>query len=274
MKPRKVHELCDDLESFWFVLLFESLHFVKHNRPSGTMMPTLFDYVAVSPTTGTLGTGGTGKSVLYTRKKVFMTDTLKFDSAPFTALVRKMYLRFKALDAYYMAQGNGETPNDFLQENFRKMGSCADIKEIFEEALGSEEWPVSCDKVEDQYRPIGRSVSEQKDTIALSYASRSLVPPDEPSGGVKRKREEEEEGDTQTRGENGFGQNAPSWLGVDQPRFHSVMHVFVVVDALYLHTRVHVCNLVSCVFVPTTISRPLYILGKSLSPLTLVDGRS
>jgi len=199
-KPGKVHELCDDLESFWFVLLFEGLHFVKHNRPSGTMILTLFDYVAVSPTTGTL-TGGTGKFVLYTRKKALMTDTLKFDSAPFTALIRKMYLRFKALDAYYMAQGNGETPNEFLQENFRKMGSCADIKEILEEALGSEEWPVSCDKVEDQYRPIGRPASEQKDTIALSYASRSLMPPGEPSGGVKRKREEEEEGGTQIRAE-------------------------------------------------------------------------
>lgn len=138
MNPRKVHELCDDLESFWFVLLFEGLHFVKHNRPSGTMMPTLFDHVAVSSTTGTL-TGGTGKFILYTRNKILMTDTLKFDSAPFTALIRKMYLRFKALNAYYMAQDNKETPNDFLQENFRKMGSCTDIKELFEEALGSEE---------------------------------------------------------------------------------------------------------------------------------------
>jgi len=44
------------------------------------------------------------------------------------------------------------------------------------------------------------------------------------------------------------------------------MHVLVVVvDVLYLHTCIHVRNLVSCVFVPSTISRPLYILGKSLS---------
>jgi len=196
-KPGKVHELCDDLESFWFVLLFEGLHFVKHNRPGGIKMAHIFDQVGVSLTTG-IHTGGEGKNTLYTRYKDVMTDTLEFDSTPFTALVREMYLRFKYLNAYYVALNDGETPKDFLQENLRKLGSCADIKGLFEDALSSEEWPTTCDKAQDQYPPVKHLTPKQKDTIALSYVNRSLVPSGEPSG-VKRKREEEEEEEEDTQ---------------------------------------------------------------------------
>ena len=147
MRPGKVHELCDDLESFWFVLLFEGLHFVKHNEAS-IDMATIFDQASVSPITGN-HTGGLGKHTLYTSDVDLMTNTLEFGSKPFTTLARNMYLRFRSLDAYYMAQDGRETPSDFLQENFRRLGSCADITKLFEEALSSEGWPESCDKVKD-----------------------------------------------------------------------------------------------------------------------------
>ena len=49
--PGNIHELCDGLESFWFVLLFEGLHFVKHHKLSGIWMAIVFDYVdECSPT--------------------------------------------------------------------------------------------------------------------------------------------------------------------------------------------------------------------------------
>jgi len=190
LRPEKVHELCDDLESLWFVLLYEGLHFVKHNKPSGIRMTTIFDYVDVSPTTG-ICTGGMGKFHLYFNCGHIVNRVLDFESKPFTALVRKMYLRFKSLNASYMAQDDSETPSAFLQDNFRKLESCVDIKELFEEALSSEEWPASCDKVHDQYPPIGHLTPKQRDTIALSYANGSLVPSSEPPG-VKRKREEDD----------------------------------------------------------------------------------
>jgi len=47
------HELCDDRESFWFILLFESLHFVKHNKPDAIYTVAIFDYVDAILTTGT-----------------------------------------------------------------------------------------------------------------------------------------------------------------------------------------------------------------------------
>ena len=182
-----MHELCDDLESFWFVLLFEGLHFVKHNEAS-IDMATIFDQASVSPITGN-HTGGLGKHTLYTSDVDLMTNTLEFGSKPFTTLARNMYLRFRSLDAYYMAQDDRETPSDFLQENFRRLGSCADITKLFEEALSSEGWPESCDKVQDQYPPIRHLTPKQKDTIALSYVNCSLPPSSEP---LKRKREEED----------------------------------------------------------------------------------
>jgi len=190
-RPGKVHELCDDLESLWFVLLFEGLHYVKHNDPIGIKMATLFDYVDVCLKTGT-HTGGAGKHNLYTSDMGLMTRILKFDSNPFTTLVRQMYMLFKSLDAYYMAQDNEEMPSNYLKENVGKLDSCAEIERLLREALNSDEWPESCDKVEDQYPPIKHLTPKQKDTVALSYVNRSLVPSGEPSG-VKRKREEEDD---------------------------------------------------------------------------------
>jgi len=189
--PGKVHELCDELESLWFVLIFEGLHFVKHNKPSGMTMATIFDYMDVCLKTGT-HVGGLGKSNLYSNKTILMTRVLQFDSKPFTTLIRQIYRLFKSLDAHYTAQDNEEIPSDSIQENVRKLESCTEIERLLREALDSEGWPVSCDKVEDQYPPIKRLTSKQRDSFALSYASCSLVPPDEPFGG-KRKREEEDE---------------------------------------------------------------------------------
>ena len=143
-----MHELCDDLESFWFVLLFEALHFVKHTKPIGIKTTTLFDYIDVCLTTGN-HTGGVGKYVLYACDMDIMTNTLNFDSEPFTALVRDMYLRFKSLSAYYTALDSREMPRSSLLENFGKLGSCMDITRLFEGALSSEGWPESCDKVKD-----------------------------------------------------------------------------------------------------------------------------
>ena len=189
--PGKVHELRDDLESLWFVLLFEGLHFVKHNKPSGIKMASIFDHVDVSLTTGT-HTGGLGKHHLYTSSGNLMTKVLEFESKPFTTLTRQIYRLFKSLNAYYMAQDDEAMPSDPVEGNVRKLESCAEIQRLLKVALDSEEWPASCDKVQDQYPPIRRLTHQQKETVALSYANRSLMPSSAPSGG-KRKREEEDD---------------------------------------------------------------------------------
>ena len=85
-KPGKAHELCDNLESLWFVLLFEGLHFVQHNSPSDIDMAYIFDHVNVSPKTET-HKGGMGKILLYSHQKILVNEGLEFDSKPFTTLI-------------------------------------------------------------------------------------------------------------------------------------------------------------------------------------------
>jgi len=191
LRPGKVHELCDDLESIWFVLLFEGLHFLKHNRPGGINMAITFDQVGVSLITGN-HIGGLGKTHLYFTSDSVVDRTLRFESEPFTALVGQIYRLFQSFNAYYMARDMGQKPNDSQEESVRKLESCAEIKRLLGEALDSGGWPELCDKVQDQYPPIRHLTPEQKDTVALSYVNRALVPSGEPSG-AKRKREEEED---------------------------------------------------------------------------------
>ena len=188
--PGKVHELCDDLESFWFVLLFEGLHFVKHNEPGDIDMAIIFDQASVSPATGT-HTGGLGKLHLYLKNSRLMNRELKFESKPFTTLVRQIYRLFQSLNAHYLtqdlAEDNEGKSNDLYEKDAKKLESCGEIKRLLGEALNSGDWPEICDKVEDQYPPTRHLTPKQKDTIALSYANQPLISSLEPS---KRKREQ------------------------------------------------------------------------------------
>jgi hypothetical protein len=190
-KPGSVHELCDDLESLWFVLLYEGLHFVKHNKPYEIRMGILFDQVDVCEMTG-IHMGGLGKRDMYTAGGDLMTETLSFESKPFTTLVGQVYELFQTLNAYYLALRRRANPNkEGLDEPIvRKPSGCAEIQRLFQEALDTEGWPKSCDKVEDQYPPKKSLTPEEKENVAFSYVNYAVRQPDEPSG-TKRKREEE-----------------------------------------------------------------------------------
>ena len=183
-KPRKVHELCDDLESLWFVLLFEGLHSAKHNNPSGIDMAMLFDQEHVPPNTG-IPTGGVGKWYLYVTDPV-INEKLEFESKPFTVLVRGLYQLFQSLDEYYRASDRERAPSDFDLENVKKLENCGEIKRLLTEALDSDDWPEVRDKVDDQYPP--NLTPEQMDVVAMGFVNVRL-----PGGPSKRKRREEED---------------------------------------------------------------------------------
>ena len=185
----KVHELSDDLESHFFVLLFEGLHLVEHNSPGGVFMQEIFDHVNVDPKTGN-HTGGGGKVILYSTGSPIVNHQLEFTSKPFTALIRELYRLFKSLHQYHTAKEDDAEPNNSDAMNVKKLEGCTDIAALFDKALKSEEWPTECDKALDQYPPTNRLKPEEKDTVALSYVNKSVRP--EPSSG-KRKRELEPE---------------------------------------------------------------------------------
>jgi hypothetical protein len=162
----KNHELCDYLESLWFVILYQGLHFVKHNAPLCIDMELIFDQIHVCNRTGAL-TGGVGKRHLYSSDEVPITKRLKFESKPFTTLIGRIYWLFYALEDYYRPKDRRRESEGFITEDIGKLENCAELKRLLEEALGSEEWPESCDKVEDQY-PHSGYTTEDSDTIALS----------------------------------------------------------------------------------------------------------
>jgi len=183
----KIHELSDDLESHFFVLLFEGLHFVEHTKPYAIDMQALFDQATVDPKTGN-HSGGQGKVFLYSNMFDLMNRELEFTSKPFTTLIRGLYRLFASLHDYHAAKVKGKVPDPFDVNNVKKLEGCLGVEALFDEARQSKEWPTKCDKVLDQYPPTKHLNSEQKDTVALSYLNQSLVPV--PSSG-KRKRESE-----------------------------------------------------------------------------------
>jgi len=191
----KAHELSDDLESHFFVLLFEALHFVEHSKPYGIYMENIFDQFCVDPETGKHG-GGEGKMALYTGKVAIINNQLNFTSKPFTTLIRGLYRLFASLHNYHTAKDWNKPPVKSDAEDVEQLNGGVGVAALFDVALKSVEWPTECDKVLDQYPPTKRLNQEQKDTVALSYANQSLR--QEPSSG-KRKREPEGGVRTSTR---------------------------------------------------------------------------
>lgn len=182
-----VHELSDDLESHFFVLLFEGLHFVKHNKPCGIFVQEIFDHIYVDSNTGNCS-GGQGKAALYSGGFGLINRRLEFTSKPFTTLIRGLYRLFMSLFQYHIAEDLEEAPSELYAGNVEKMRSFVGLVALFDAELESGEWPTECDKVLDQYPPTKLSESEQKDTVALSHFNKTLVL--EPPNG-KRKREPE-----------------------------------------------------------------------------------
>lgn len=180
--PGKVHELCDDLESHFFVVLYGSLHFLKHVRPSRLNMKFIFDHAFISPVTGT-HVGGEGKESMYNKGL-----KVEFESEPLTGLVRALLTLFGSLNDHNYCDNGRKEPSPSVVKDVEKLKDCAEIKRLYVEALESEGWPAVCDKVEDQYPPTSRLTSQQKETVALSYFSGNLTT--EPSSG-KRKRKDD-----------------------------------------------------------------------------------
>jgi len=185
----KVHELSDDLESHFFVLLFEGLHFVKHNKPFGIFMQNIFDYIDVDSKSGK-HSGGMGKAALYGGRVILMNTQLEFMSKPFTTLIRGIYRLFVSFHQYHLAKDLELVPSELHTSNVEKLMSFVGLTALFDEALESKEWPTECDKVLEQYPPTKISEPEQGDSVALSHFDKPPAP--KPPYG-KRKRETERE---------------------------------------------------------------------------------
>ena len=146
--PGKVHELCDDPESHFFVIFYTSLHFLKHVRPSGLDMGGIFDQASISPVTGS-HRGGRGK------KEVYDSLEFNFESRPLTDLISALLELFRSLKDYTSRKRLRRELSPSLVKEVGKLTNCEEIKKIYAEALRNEGWPTVSDKVEDLYPPAG-----------------------------------------------------------------------------------------------------------------------
>lgn len=152
--PGKVHTLYDDLESHFFVILYNALHCLKHVRPPGLNMESIFDHAFISPVTG-FHYGGSGKRCMYD------SHNFTFVSEPLTGLICALLELFRSLKDYSCKHFKKERFPTAV-EDVEKLKDCAEIKRLYAEALGSKGWPTVCDKVEDRYLlPVVRRRSKR-----------------------------------------------------------------------------------------------------------------
>jgi len=85
--PGKTNEVSDELESFFFVIHYEGVHWVAHNKPLRLNVRHIFDHVEAIVEGNHFG--GAGKRGLYSEHDALICQQLKFTkSVPFTDLIR------------------------------------------------------------------------------------------------------------------------------------------------------------------------------------------
>lgn len=182
--PGKIHELCDDLESHFFVILYNALHFIKQCDGSPKLdMEGIFDQSHVFRSTGQ-HSGGMGKESMYSK-----SFPVKFTSKRFTKLIHSLFSLFALFSDYHSAVTRGVSFTPEAAEAAERLKDCEEIKSVFANALARDRWPTDSesDKVDDQYPSARRLTSEQKETVKLSYLKSAT----EPTG--KRKRDSEDD---------------------------------------------------------------------------------
>ena len=165
--PGKAYEVSDELESFFFVIFYEGLHWVKHNKPMGLKVKYIFDQV--EPIVEGNHIGGTGKQGLYQRCEALICQELEFTkSSPFTDLIRQLYCLFRSLRIFNMITEVGLSPPPEHSPNVEKLKDCNEVIRLMKEAVLRKDWSEGSDKVTEDNYPR-KEITDKKDPIGLTY---------------------------------------------------------------------------------------------------------
>lgn len=149
---KTTHDISDDLESVFHVLLYYALHYVQHNiKPSPDYkLEELFEQSdLLNDDAGKLKTfGGSGKHLMFTVRK--WVKGLNFDSRALQDLFWKLHRLFAGNIFYHLFEED-EQRAIFLDQH-QKLQNAAEVIRLFEEALNrpDSEWSED-DKVADQF---------------------------------------------------------------------------------------------------------------------------
>ena len=138
--PGATYGVSDELESFFFIILYEGLHRVTHNKPQRLDMPYIFDHVHTMPDGSQIG--GVGKVNMYQARSDMILEELNFtNSPPFTNLIRELFRLFRSLGFVNAGCTSAED-----NQNVSKLKDCKGIVRLMKNAVERTGWPEESDK--------------------------------------------------------------------------------------------------------------------------------
>ena len=165
--PGKAYEVSDELESFFFVIFYEGLHWVTHNKPTDLDVKAIFDQVGWIFKGNR--TGGAGKRELYDSGEELIYQQLEFtESKPFTDLIRQLYRLFRSLQAVNIGKKYNFSPLEEHSSDVEKLKDCKEVVRLMKEAVVREDWSGGSDKVTEGNYPHQENTDE-KELIGLTY---------------------------------------------------------------------------------------------------------
>lgn len=144
LDPGKTYTVSDELESLFFVFLYEGVHWITHNKPGTLNVEHIFDDVQFN--TNGQQTGGAGKLTMYTMNANVLLCHLNFMSPPFTKLIRELFRLFQSLAGFNIANRSLKRPDQDDTANVKKLEDCRAIKKMIMDTMKRKDWPEACDK--------------------------------------------------------------------------------------------------------------------------------
>ena len=184
LDPGKAYEVSDELESFFFVILYVGLHWVTHNKPCTLDVKLIFDDVRVN--SSGRQTGGLGKQQMYMTEGVILQD-LKFGkSPPFTDLIRELFRLFQSLVFFNLAKGTKSRKGVASSEdrkNVNKLKSCKVIVKLMKNAMKRKDWPEGHDKAANDNYPRKEEI-DKEDRVGFANLKVTVATADAPIPGA------------------------------------------------------------------------------------------
>jgi hypothetical protein len=176
--PDKTYEVSDELESLFFVMLYEGLHRVVNNKPARLNVEYTFDHMRVDRDGHRVG--GDGKWLMYTSRTRVILEELEFEkSPPFTDLIRGLFRLFQSLiiaDTYSVMDRELRSED---AANIEKLRDCKAVIDLMKNAVERKDWPKVCDKVSNGDHPFGEEMC-RKDRAGLASLKQVIPPGDAP----------------------------------------------------------------------------------------------
>jgi hypothetical protein len=146
---RSPYQVSDELESFFFVILYQGFHWVVHEELNSVNVNRIFEDVRVH---NGRQIGGGEKEFIYTQNPGAILTELRFKSPPFTDLIRELFRLFRSLALTNRYKAIARRPYSQDAANVKKLKNCKAIIHLLKTAMERKDWARVCDKAErDRY---------------------------------------------------------------------------------------------------------------------------